>query len=155
MIKRECGSCESYNATYSTSSKITGCYEYGKCVKGKKEEVKKTDCCPFYQFSKEAAEDYKPNFFYEETIIQQLFTIDKETMEKHLSSIQNPFTFRMNNKGDIHYKYDLRLLLQKLRGKYSPIQLQRAEWFILQKTQQYEKEVEQLSKTPKEFNILK
>lgn len=155
MIKKECGSCQFYKASYSTSNGLTQFNEYGKCVKSKKKKVKETDSCPFYRFNESAIEKYRPSFLYEETFIVQLFTLEREVIKKHLSAIRNPLVFRISEEGEFIYKYDLHLLLKRLRQNHASIHLQRAEWFIKQQLLKYEKSVEQVTNKRNEFNLLR
>lgn len=155
MIKRECASCHFYEVSCSTINGITRYYRYGKCVKGKNKEVKATDSCAFYKFKEDAAEQYKPSFLLEANSMFQLFSIEEEVIKKYLVEIQNPLVFRINGEGEIVYKYDLRMLLDKVKENYSSTYFQSAEWFIKQKTEQYEKEISRLTKKKKELNLLR
>lgn len=155
MIKKECGSCQFYKVSCSISDGTTLIYGYGECVKGKEKEVKKTATCPFYLFDVEAAERYKPSFLYEESFIHQLVTLKEETMKKYLSDIQNQLCFRVNEEGERIYRYNLQLLIKRLRKSHPLSHYQRAEWFIKQQTQQYEKELERLAKKREKFNLLR
>jgi hypothetical protein len=153
-LKKECASCRFYKPFCFISNGVKKFYGYGTCLKGQKEQVKSEELCHRYEFNGNV-EEYRPSFQFEKELIFQLIPLEEEILDEYLQLIYNPASFRISEKGEIFYKYDLEKLVDLLKKNHFTKYVQRAEWFIRQQLQQYQKTVHQLSKETKEFHLLR